>query len=106
VLGGGDHKEDRIISVRVLVRRCLFARPRTHVRLVSQFLVADPLAAESVRCSYAEEEHAACERAGEYEKRSAAAAARELRRAARRGGGGDGDSDDGNDNDGNSNRRS
>jgi len=52
------------------------------------------IAAEAVRCSYAEEGHAACEGAGEHEKRPAAAAGK-LHRAARR----DDDDDDDNDND-------
>lgn len=91
VAGGGEHKEDRIISVRVLLRRCPFAGPVTDSSRLSLSLsfslypVADLIAAESVRCSYAEEGHAACEGAGEHEKRPAAAAtARKLRRAARR----------------------
>lgn len=91
VAGGGEHKEDRIISVRVLLRRCPFAGPVTDSCRLSLYplsfplysLVADLIAAESVRCSYAEEGHAACEGAGEHEKRPAAAA-RKLRRAARR----------------------
>lgn len=107
--GGGrrrcEHKEDRIISVRVLLAEVPFRGGPSRILVPSlrslclslyplsfPSLVADLFAAESVRCSYAEEGHAACEGAGEHEKRSAAAAtaaARKLHRAARRDSGGD-----------------